>query len=56
VPAAGLGRKTQDVLTQPWILLVLAGVLVLLALAARARRPAPREERPRRVPEEEPVA
>ena len=60
VPEAGVGRKTQDLLTQPWILVAFAGVLVVLALASRTRRPPPREpreERPRRpVPEEEPVA
>jgi D-alanyl-D-alanine carboxypeptidase (penicillin-binding protein 5/6) len=58
VPAASVARKTQDLLTQPWILVVFAGLIVVLALASRARRPPPaREERPRRpVPDEEPVA
>jgi serine-type D-Ala-D-Ala carboxypeptidase (penicillin-binding protein 5/6) len=40
VPAANLERRTQDVLTTPWTLLVLAAVLVVATLAGgRRRRP-----------------
>ncbi|MGI8622729.1 MAG: D-alanyl-D-alanine carboxypeptidase family protein [Solirubrobacteraceae bacterium] len=39
VPAAGLGRRTQDFLTRPWTLAVVALALLLAAVAARRRPP-----------------
>jgi len=49
VPKAGVARRTQDAVTTPWTLVVLAGLLVVAAVVTRRLRPAePREERPRR--------
>lgn len=42
VPAAGFGRRTQDFLTQPWMLLVLGALLVVGSLVSRYRTPPPR--------------
>lgn len=46
VPAAGLGRRTQDFLTRPWTLAVVGALLLVLAAVARRRPPS------RRSPEE----
>lgn len=46
IPAAGLGRRTQDFLTRPWTLAVVGALLLLVAAVARRRppsRPAPEE-------------
>jgi len=42
VPAAGLGRRTQDFLTRPWTLAAVGALLLLLAALARRRPPSPR--------------
>ena len=42
VPAAGLGRRTQDFLTRPWTLAAGGALLLLLAALARRRPPSPR--------------
>ena len=63
VPAAGTARRAQDLVTGPWSLVALGGVLVvLLGVGARARRPPrpprdrdrdrDRDDRPRPIPEE----
>lgn len=46
VPEAGLGRRVQNVLTQPWALVALGAVLLLAtALTQRRRPPPPRTRR-----------
>jgi serine-type D-Ala-D-Ala carboxypeptidase (penicillin-binding protein 5/6) len=45
VPKAGIGRRTQDFLTQPWMLVVLGAVLVIASLVMRRRSPPPRRDR-----------
>lgn len=54
VPAAGFGRRLQNLLTEPWMLLVLGGVL-LAATAATQRRASARRPTSRRPPAEEPT-
>jgi serine-type D-Ala-D-Ala carboxypeptidase (penicillin-binding protein 5/6) len=46
VPAAGFGRRTQDFLSQPWILIVLGAILVVASLVTRQRTASPRRDRP----------
>ena len=46
VPAAGLGRRTQDFLMQPWMLVVLGAILVVASLVTRQRPPARRDRTP----------
>jgi D-alanyl-D-alanine carboxypeptidase (penicillin-binding protein 5/6) len=49
VPEAGLGRKTQDAMTRPWTIAVLAAILLAAMALTRLRRPpiAPADHRPR---------
>lgn len=44
VPAAGFGRRTQDFLTQPWMLIVLGAILVAASLLTRQRPTRPRRD------------
>ena len=44
IPRASAARRIQDVLTQPWILVVLGAILIAVALLTQRRTPRPREE------------
>ena len=54
VPAAGFGRRLQNFLTEPWMLLVL-GAILLAATAATQRRGPSQRPTSRRPPAEEPT-